>query len=93
MGSNTTQRRAQATVLTSKVGAFASWCMHVSCGPCGRASAVPMADLPPELTIMQALHRMRCRSCRGRIAAAAIDNQVPGWRARIVRVWGPGSYG
>jgi hypothetical protein len=42
---------------------------------------------------MQALMRMRCRTCRGRVEAALLDNNVKGWRAQIVKVWGPGSYG
>ncbi len=60
---------------------------------CGAVRTVPLATLPPELTILQALMRMRCRTCRGRVEAAAIDNNAPGWRGRVVKIWGPGSYG
>ena len=45
-----------------------------------------MATLPPDLTIMQALLRMRCRTCRDHVAAAALDNGVSGWETRVVRV-------
>ncbi len=29
----------------------------------------------------------------GRAAAASIDDQLHGWRRRVVRIWGPGSHG
>jgi len=61
--------------------------------PCGTPRTVPLVALPPELTILQALMRMRCRTCRGRVEAAVMDNQVPGWRGRVVKVWGPEAYG
>lgn len=80
-------------ILSAKVADYASWALHVSCRPCNMPRTVPMADLPPDLTIMRALMRMRCRSCGGRVEAAAIDNELPGWRGRVVKVWGPGSYG
>jgi len=47
---------------------------------------IPLAELPAELTIMQTLTRMRCRTCRGRVEVAVMDNQVPGWRGRVVKV-------
>jgi len=58
---------------------------------CSAVRTVPLAIQSPELTIMQALMRMRCRACGGRVVA--LDNNVPGWRARVVKVWGLGSYG
>jgi hypothetical protein len=93
MASNTTQRQAQSILLGGKVKEYATWSLIVTCRPCGSPRTVPLADLPPELTIMQAMMRMRCRTCSGRIEAATLDNNVPGWRSRVVQVWGPGSYG
>jgi len=60
---------------------------------CSAMRTVPLAIQPPELTTMQTLMRMRCRACRGRVVVAALDNNVPRWRARMVKVWGLGSYG
>jgi len=93
MASNVSQRKAQSMILASKVADYASWTLHVSCKPCGVPRTVPMTTLPQELTVMQALMRMRCRTCGGRVEGAALDNQVLGWRGRIVRIWGPGSFG
>lgn len=89
MSSNTSQRKMQNLILGARVQTYATWSMHVACRLCPTPWTIALATLPPELTIM----RMRCRTCGGRIEAAALDNQVPGWRARIVRVWGPGSFG
>lgn len=83
----------QGLILSATVQSYASWSLHVACRPCGTTRTLALATLPPELTVMQVLMRMRCRTCRGRVEAAAMDNQVPGWRGRVVRVWGPGSYG
>lgn len=93
MASNTSQRKAQSLILAARVTTYATWALHVTCGPCGMAKSVPMATLPPELTVMQVLMRMRCRSCGGKVETAAIGNQVPDWRSRVVRIWGSGSYG
>jgi len=79
--------------LGAKVREYASWSLNVSCRPCSVERTIPLAELPPELTIMQALMRMRCRTCHSQAHAAALDNNVPGWRGRVVQVWGPGSYG
>jgi len=93
MSSNTSQRRAQNLILAARVAEYASWTMIVSCATCSPARTVPMATLPTELTIMQAMLRMRCRSCHGQVVAAALDNGVPGWRGRTVRLWGAGAHG
>ena len=58
-----------------------------------RAADGAARELAPDLTIIQALMRMRCRTCRGRVEAAILDNNLSGWRGRAVRIWGPGSYG
>lgn len=93
MGSNTTQRQAQSILLGGKVKEYLTWSLVVTCRPCSAPRTVPLAELPPELTIMQATMRMRCRTCRGQVYAAALDNNIPGWRSRVVHIWGPGSYG
>jgi len=93
VSSNTSQREMQSLILGAKVQTYASWSLHASCRPCGTTRTIALTTLPPELTIMQTIMRMRCRACRGQVEAAALDNQVPGWRARVVRVWGPGSFG
>lgn len=93
MASNTSQRKAQSILLNAMVAEYASWSLLVTCKPCGTARTVPMAELPAELTIMRVLLRMRCRTCQDGVAAAALDNGVRGWEARVVRIWGPGSYG
>lgn len=91
MASNTSQRKLQHLVLGAAVQTYANWSLQVACRPCGTTRTLALATLPPGLTIMQALMRMRCRTCHGQVEAAA--NQVPGWRGRVMRVWGPGNYG
>lgn len=93
MSSNTSQRKMQSLILAATVQEYATWSMHVSCRPCDTTRTIPMSTMPASLTIMQTIMRMRCSACGGQVEAAAIDNQVPGWRARVVRVWGPGSFG
>ena len=92
MASNTSQSQARSIMLRAKVTDYATWSLIVTCRACAPRT-VALATLPPELTIMQALTRMRCRACQGKVEAAAIDNNVPGWRTRCVKIWGPGSYG
>ena len=65
--------------------------MLVACARCDTPRTVPLAELPPDLTIMRELLRLRCQACRGWIGTATLDNGLPGWRRRIVKVWGPGS--
>ena len=93
MTSNTSQRKAQSVLFRATVGKYASWSLLVTCRPCGTPRTLPMAELPADITIMRMLLRLRCRTCRDGVAAAALDNGVSGWEARVVRVWGPGSYG
>jgi len=93
MASNTTQRHIQGILLASKVQDYATWSLIVACRLCPSPRTIPLTELPQELTIMQAMMRMRCWACRGGVEAALLDNNVKGWRARIVKVWGPGSYG
>ena len=92
MASNTSQRKLQRILLAAPVHEYSTWTLLVICAPCGQPRSVPLAELPPGLTIMAVLLRMRCRSCKGKVAAALLDNGLPGWRARVIRVWGPGSY-
>lgn len=87
------QAKTLSILHRAKVAEYAIWSLIVGCKPCGAVRTLPLASLPPDLTILQALMRMRCRDCRSRVEAAAMDNQVPGWRGRFVQVWGPGSYG
>ncbi len=93
MASNTSQAKILSILHRAKVAEYASWSLIVVCGPCRTPRTVPLTALPLELTILQAMMRMRCRVCHGQIKAAVLDNNVPGWRARAVRVWGPGAYG
>jgi hypothetical protein len=78
MASNTTQRQAQSILLGGKVKEYATWSLHASCRQCNASRAVPLSELPQELTIMQAMMRMRCQTCCGRAEAAALDDNVPG---------------
>ena len=93
MSSNTSQTKALSILHRAKVADYAAWSLFVTCRPCDAPRTVPLATLPPDLTIIQALMRMRCRTCRGRVEAAILDNNLSGWRGQAVRVWGPGSYG
>jgi len=93
MAANASQAKALSILHRAKVADYATWSLTVACKSCGVQRTIPLAELPPELTIIQTLTRMRCRRCRGQVHAAALNNNVPGWRARIVQVWGPGSYG
>jgi hypothetical protein len=92
VSSNTSQRKAQATILASTPEDLSEWWLLADCGQCG-PRAVPVASLPAGLTVFRVLARMRCRACGGGVAAASIDNVAEGWRRRVVKVWGPGSYG
>lgn len=92
MAANISQRRVRTNILGSPVRHFATWSLLLACARCDLARTVPMAELPPDLIIMQALLRMRCRTCQGRVEAAALDNGQPGWRGRVVKIWGPGSF-
>lgn len=93
MASNTSQSKALSILHRARVAEYATWTLHVTCRPCNAPREVPLATLPPELTILQVLMRMRCRTCRGRVEAAILDNALSGWQGKAVRVWGPGSYG
>ncbi len=93
MSSNVSQAKILSILHRANVSEYATWSLIVACQPCSAVRTVPVATLPQELTVIEALLRMRCRTCRGRVYAAAMDNQVPGWRGRIVKIWGPGSYG
>lgn len=83
----------QGILLASKVKDYATWSIIVACRMRPSPRTIPLAELPQELTIMQAMMRMRCRSCRGGVKGALLDNNVKGWRAQIVKLWGPRSYG
>ena len=52
---------------------------------------MPIRDLTTSATMMQILLRLRCQSCGSGVASAAMTNDLPGWRGRVVRIWGPGS--
>lgn len=65
MASNTTQRQIQGILLASKVQDYATWSLIVACRLCPSPRTIPLAELPPAVTIMQAMMRMRCRTCRG----------------------------
>ena len=93
MSSNISQAKLRSILHRAKVADYAAWSLFVTCRPCDAPRTVPLASLPPDLTIIQALMRMRCRACRGRVEAAILVNNLSGWRGRAVRVWGPGSYG
>ncbi len=87
------QNTARSMMLRAKVAEYATWALVVTCRPCDAPREVPLAALPPDLTINQVLLRMRCRACRGRVEAALLDNGLRGWRGQAMRIWGPGSYG
>jgi hypothetical protein len=88
MASNTSQGTTQNLVLASNVGDYATRSLIVACGSCRSLRTIPLAELPAEPTIMQAMMRMHCRSCRGRVEAALLDNNVKGWRARVMKILG-----
>lgn len=93
MASNISRSKALSILHQAKVAEYATWSLIVTCRPCDAPREVPLAALPPDLTIIQALMRMRCRACRGRVEAALLDNGLRGWRGQAMRIWGPGSYG
>ncbi len=92
MASNTSQRKLHSIVMESQVDAFATWDLIVRCGG-GCVRAVPMSGLPEGITIARLLIRVRCRTCGSPVERAILDNCVPGWQRRVLRVRGPGSYG
>ena len=92
MASNTSQRKAQATILASQVEAFRTWFLVADCGRCG-PRARRMSDFPVDISMQQLVLRLRCRVCHQPPATAAIDNAATGHLRRVVRIWGPGSYG
>lgn len=92
MASNTSQSKALSILHRARVAEYADWTLVITCRPCNVPREIPLASLPPDLTIIQVLMRMRCRACRGRVEAAILDNGLSGWRGKAVRVWGPGSY-
>ena len=92
MSSNTTQRRAQATILASEVEAFRTWFMAADCGQCG-PRARRMSDYPVDITMQRLILRLRCRVCHQPPFTVTIDNAATGHLRRVVKVWGPGSYG
>ena len=79
MGSNTSQRKAQTIILAAKVAEYQAWWLIADCGSCGPRD-IPLATFLPEQTISQVLRRLRCASCRGKVASAALCNALPGWR-------------
>ena len=93
MAANTSQAQARSLVLRATVAEYRAWTLIATCRPCGAPRSIPLAALPPALTLGAVLMRMRCRTCRGRVEAAALDNGLPGRRGRALRIWGPGSYG
>lgn len=52
-----------------------------------------MSRFPVDITMQRLVMRLRCQVCRKPAAAAAIDNAAKGHLRRVVKVWGPGSYG
>ena len=91
MSSNTSQRRAQALILRAGVADYRGWILIADCGACG-PRRLPLERMP-STTMMQLLMRLRCHGCGGRVASAAIENKLTDWRHRLVRIWGPGSFG
>jgi hypothetical protein len=92
MSSNTTQRRAQVTIVASEVEAFRTWFMVADCGQCG-PRARRMSDYPVDITMQRLILRLRCRVCHKPPVTVAIDNAAKGHLRRVVKAWGPGSYG
>src|SRR4051795_10355200 len=73
MASNTSQRKAQATILASQVEAYRTWFLIADCGQCG-PRARRMTDFPIDITMQRPLLRLRCRVC-GKLSAAGRDRQ------------------
>jgi hypothetical protein len=92
MSANTSQRKAQGTVLASQVEAFRTWFLIADCGQCG-PRARRMADFPVDITVQRLLLRLRRRGCGKPPASVALDNGVEGISRRVLRIWGPGSFG
>jgi len=91
MASNTSQRKLHFTVMESRVDAFTPWNLIVRCrGGCVRA--IPMSGLPEKITIARLLIWMCCRMCGSPVEWASLDNCVPGWQRRILRVRKPRLY-
>jgi hypothetical protein len=92
MASNTSQRKAQSTILASGGEAFRTWFLLADCGQCGPRLR-RMSDYPVDITMQRLLLRLRCRVCHNPPVTVAIDNAASGHLRRVVKVWGPGSYG
>ena len=58
-----------------------------------RAAYVPMASLPAGETVFWVVTRLRCSRCGEKAATVSLDNAETGWRRRVVKVWGQGSFG
>ena len=83
---------------------YASWRLVATCrgcctcrrrvSDCGKcpASAMAASHLPPDTTFATVLRRLRCAKCGSGADRAFLDNEAPGWRRRIVRVWGQGAH-
>jgi len=104
MSANTSQRKLHGGVMGATVANFAGWRLVATCrgccfcrtliSSCGRCpvSAVPVSCLPPGVTLATVLHRLRCARCGSRADCVLLDNQVPDWRRRVIRLWGPGAH-
>jgi hypothetical protein len=67
--------------------------MVADCGQCG-PRARRMSDHPVAITMQQQfILRLRCRVCHKPPVMVAIDKAAKGHLRRVVKVWGPGSYG
>lgn len=62
MTSNTSQSKALSILHRARIADYATWSLILTCRPCDALREVALATLPPELTILQALMRMRCRT-------------------------------
>jgi len=89
MASNTSQRKAQATILASHVEDFRTWYLIADCGGCGQR-AVPMSRFPVNITMRRLVTRLRCQVCRKPAATVAIGNAAEGHTRRVLKVWGAG---
>ena len=52
-----------------------------------------MSDYPVDITMQRLIFRLRCRVCHEPLVTVAIDSAAKGRLRRVVKIWGPGSFG
>ena len=104
MGANISKQRLVCEALSAMVAAYPGWHLVVTCRQCcgcirrlrdcGNCPArtLPMAAMPPGITVRHLLDRLRCRECRARPDRVWLcwPDKLD-WRRRTLCVKGRGS--